>query len=160
MRKDRGFGQINVAAVKCFYCGGSHFARDCPDKRVFPYKGGKGKNNHMLDYDENQLYYMQRFQAQRKKGCKGKFKSSNIMDYQAMWTGKSKGKGKMVGGKSVRPPVNAYRAYYDLGGLEMQQASTGSVAAAVKEYSKSSACGMPDCSATASAAPDLAGFET
>ena len=74
--------------------------------------------------------------------------------------GKSKGKGKMVGGKSVRPPVNAYRAYYDLGGLEMQQASTGSVAAAVKEYSKSSACGMPDCSATASAAPDLAGFET
>ena len=156
MRKDRGFGQINAVAVKCFNCGGSHFARDCPDKRVFPYKGGKGKNNHMMDYDENQLYYMNGSKGKEKKGSKGKYKSSNMMDYQAMWASKSKGKGKMVGGKSVRTPVNAYTAYYDLGGLEMQQASTGSVAAVVKESSTSSACGMLDCGATASAAPDLA----
>lgn len=147
----RGFGQISTAAVKCFNCGGSHFARDCPDKRVFPYKGGKGKNNHMMDYDDPQLYYMNGGKGKGKKGFKGKTKSSNLMDYQAMWAGKSKSKGKMS------PPVNAYTAYYDLGGMEMQQPLTFSAASAVKETSTtSSSSGMLDCGATASAALDLA----
>ena len=153
----RGFGQISTAAVKCFNCGGNHVARDCPDKRVIPYKGGKGKNNHMMDYDDPQLYYMNGGKGKGKKGFKGKTKSSNLMDYQAMWAGKSKSKGKMSHGKSMRPPVNAYTACYDLGGMEMQQPLTFSAASAVKETSTtSSSSGMLDCGATASAAPDLA----
>ena len=34
LRKDRGFGQYGSSSnqVKCYLCGGSHFARDCPDQ--------------------------------------------------------------------------------------------------------------------------------
>ena len=42
MKKDRGFGQHT--SNKCFNCGGNHFVRDCPDRRVPMFgKHGKGK---------------------------------------------------------------------------------------------------------------------
>ena len=118
LRKDRGFGQHGSSAPgKCFTCGGNHFARDCPDRRVMPYSGKGGKNNHMISYDDpQQIYYMKGKGG--KKGSKGKFKSAAMADQYAMWSSRNKGKGKSSG-KPSRPPVNAYTAFYDLGGLEM-----------------------------------------
>ena len=52
VRKDRGFGQHGPSSTRCFNCGGNHFARDCTDKRVPPYSGKGGKNNHMVSYDD------------------------------------------------------------------------------------------------------------
>jgi ribonuclease HI len=155
MRKDRGFGQHGPPSTRCFNCGGNHFARDCPDKRVPPYSGKGGKNNHMMSYDDHQLYYTTPAKGKGKKGMKGKFKSAAVADQYALWTSKTKGKGKNFG-KPVRPPVNAYTAFYDLGGLEMDPQPHFSAATAVKDALTSSTTGMLDCGATASAAPDLA----
>ena len=155
MRKDRGFGQHGPPSTRCFNCGGNHFARDCPDKRVLPYSGKGGKNNHMMSYDDHQLYYTTPAKGKGKKGMKGTFKSAAMADQYALWTSKTKGKGKNYG-KPVRPPVNAYTAFYDLGGLEMDPQPHFSAATAVKDALTSSTTGMLDCGATASAAPDLA----
>ena len=155
MRKDRGFGQHGPPSTRCFSCGGNHFARDCPDKRVLSYSGKGGKNNHMMSYDDHQLYYTTPAKGKGKKGMKGKFKSAAMADQYALWTSKTKGKGKNFG-KPVRPPVNAYTAFYDLGGLEMDPQPHFSAATAVKDALTSSTTGMLDCGATASAAPDLA----
>ena len=106
VRKDRGFGQHGPPSTRCFNCGGNHFARDCPDKRVLPYSGKGGKNNHMMSYDDHQLYYTTPAKGKGKKGMKGKFKSAAMADQYALWTSKTKGKGKNYG-KPVRPPVNA-----------------------------------------------------
>ena len=85
-----------------------------------------------MSYDDHQLYYTTPAKGKGKKGMKSKFKSAAMADQYALWTSKTKGKGKNFG-KPVRPPVNAYTAFYDLGGLEMDSQPHLSAATAVKD---------------------------
>ena len=156
MRKDRGFGK-GSGGVKCFNCGGSHFARDCPDKRhpSFPGKG-KGKQHYVMDTMDGM------FQAKGKgksKHGKGKSKSATWVDEaDAMWSLKGKGKSKVS--FSERPSVNVYNMDYDLGGMEMEATALSEAPdghegfpVTTSSASASEGKGMLDCGATASAAP-------
>ena len=147
MRKDRGFGK-GATSVKCFNCGGSHFARDCPDRRHPSYPGkGKGKQQYLMDYMDGM------FQSKGKgKGKQGKGKSkaaSFSEEADALWSQKGKSKGKVSFGE--RPSVNVYNMDYDLGGMEM------AVTVSAEAPDGHEGCQMTSSSAsTASAAPDLA----
>ena len=172
LRKDRGFGQVNASAAasgKCFSCGGNHFVRDCPDARLPPYgkshgKGFQRKGNYMVDYSDYHANYVK---GKGRKGMgKGKSKFSNAVDQELMWSNsrfRGKGKGKVHHGKPASS-VNAYSVQYDIGGLEMQTSEiqqaltkqTSARAAKVEGSGTTSSCGMLDCGATASAAPDVA----
>ena len=101
LRKDRGFGMVSSptgqGTVKCFVCGGSHFARDCPDKRHPGFhKGGfKGKRSYAAEMDEV-AYYHNYYTNKGKSFGKGKGKSKSkkgmFLDAQASWLkGKNKG---------------------------------------------------------------------
>ena len=165
MKRDRGFGHVALASsVKCFNCGGNHFARDCPDRRHPPYPGGKGSSKgkfaHHLDYGNAM------FQAKGKgKKGKSKGKQANWSEWpEVMWmSGKGKGKGKP---SSERPAVNVYNMDYDFAGLEMDSMSglkssttlpaTSEGLSSTQPATLEKSEGMLDCGATASAAPDIA----
>ena len=165
MKRDRGFGQLAASStsIKCFNCGGNHYARDCPDRRHPSYPGGKsagkGKFAHRVDYG-NALF------QSKGKGKKGKTKSkqANWTEWpEALWlSSKSKGKGKPM---SERPAVNVYSMDYDFAGLEMEALSgdksalpvtSEGLASSTQSTSMKQSEGMLDCGATASAAPDIA----
>ena len=137
--------------VKCFVCGGSHFARDCPDKRHPGFhKGGfKGKRSYAAEMDEA-AYYHNYYTNKGKSFGKGKSKSKSkkgmFMDAQASWL-----KGKNKGQDRFPRPVNAYSADVYYHSLEMT--STMEMASATASTSTPER-GMIDCGATASAAPE------
>ena len=152
LRKVRGFGSAAMSSLssggKCFLCGGSHLARDCPDRRHPGFFKGhnKGKYGYLLDQDyENNAYFTG-------KG-KGKFKGKKgyWLDSQAL-KGKSSGKSK---GKSMLKDsgrsVNAYASDLFAGGLELSEAMDLNSAHALPNNPQK---GMLDCGATASAAPE------
>ena len=78
MHKDRGFGQHGPPSTRCFNCGGNHFACNCPDKRVPPYSGKGGKNNHMMSseppallHDPGQRQGQEGYERQVQVSCHG-----------------------------------------------------------------------------------------
>ena len=87
LRKDRGFHQAN-AMVKCFNCGGSHFARDCPDRRYPSFPGSKGSAKSKSSYNVEQLHGMFQSKGKGKKGfSKSKSKFGHLVDqHDAFWT--------------------------------------------------------------------------
>ena len=122
MKRDRGFGHVAVASsVKCFNCGGNHFARDCPDRRHPPYPGGKGSSKGKFAHHLHHGNAMFQAKGKGKKG-KSKGKQANWSEWpEVMWmSGKGKGKGKP---SSERPAVNVYNMDYDFAGLEMDSMS-------------------------------------
>ena len=165
VRKDRGFGQ-SLLGVKCFNCGGNHYARDCPDRRhgsIPSMKGsGKGKTKSSFFLDPHSMYQLK---GKNAKG-KGKSKQSLYADgsSEAFWLARGKGKGKTS--SFERPSVNAYAMNYgmDLAGMELAVVSQKGTAVSPESLLASEsqpsvfskAEGMLDCGATASAAPDIA----
>ena len=148
LRKDRGFGAAGPGvAAKCYNCGASgHMARDCPDRRHPSFTKGLGrgkgycKGGYHIDVDEHYINYM------KGKG-KGKTKKGMWMETNALWAkGKNKGKGK-----DPYRTVNAYASEYFLGGLEVTNVLD---AASTTTAGTEPHCGMIDCGATASAAPE------
>ena len=155
IRKDRGFGAVvpgSSQGVKCFLCGGNHFARDCPDRRHPGFKGGKAKGKFRNYYTETDDYY-DTYIGKGKGKQKGKHKKGMVLDAQAMW---SKGKGKSKN-KDPYKTVNAYSleghgSSIFVGGLEVSEVmgvSTSSVPETGDSFQ-----GMLDSGATASAAPE------
>ncbi|CAE7826823.1 unnamed protein product, partial [Symbiodinium sp. CCMP2456] len=150
LRKDRGFGAVlQKGSGKCFNCGGSHFARDCPDRRGYGFGKGKGKGKAFaMESDDSWLC----FTNKGKSKSKGKGKSKSWMQAHALWS-KSKGKNK---GKPRERTVNAYSSDLFLGGLEF----SGLELATSHQQQMPSASpsephlGMIDSGATASAAPE------
>ena len=153
LRRDRGFGEVASGSngVKCFNCGGSHYARDCPDRRHPGLKGnpkgfGKGKfKGYLTEYDD----YYGNFANKGKGKNKSKSKKGFALEAQTLW-GKGKGynKGKSVGKERA---VNAYANDIFIGGLEVSDAMEATTA----DHSEGlPQAGMIDCGATASAAPE------
>ncbi|CAE7561074.1 unnamed protein product [Symbiodinium sp. CCMP2592] len=150
LRKDRGFGAVmQKGSGKCFNCGGSHFARDCPhpDRRGLGYGKGKGKA-FAMESDDGWLYYT----GKGKGKPKGKGKKGPWMQAHAIWT---KGKGKTKG-KSKERTVNAYASDIFLGGLEFSglEMATSQQTSGPLATSQEPHLGMIDSGATASAAPE------
>ena len=154
LKKDRGFGAMtssSTSGVRCFNCGGSHYARDCPDRRHPGFWKGKGKHKGMLlDYDFYEGYYINKGKASSKSKSKGKGKKGAYLEAQAQWM---KGKGKNTGYGPPFRSVNAYGAFdMHLGGLEVIQ-PTMDLAATTSTPTRPE-MGMLDSGATASAAPE------
>ncbi|CAE7295575.1 GIP [Symbiodinium sp. CCMP2592] len=152
LRRDRGFGAQNPGAgagPKCYACGGSHFLRDCPQRRPGSFNGyGKGKSkNYHAETDD--LYH--NFAGKGKSKGKGKGKKGMWLESQAMW---NKGKGKTKGkSKDGNRSVNAYMAgEYFVGGLELKDSKE--INSADSSSSPAAEVGLLDCGATASAAPE------
>ena len=139
MKKDRGFGQHT--GNKCFNCGGNHFVRDCPDRRV-PMFGkhvkGKGKFGNYMDSYPHDMFFMK---GKSKKGSgKNKSKSSYMLEpHDMFWTSsRYKGKGKGFSGGKSTPSVNAYATrHFDIGGLELCTSAEADLGAAQRSENPS-----------------------
>ena len=148
LRRDRGFGAVTVpeGGGKCFNCGGSHYARDCPHAR--PGASSKGFKGKGAPYTSDMFggYYIGKGKGKGKnKGKKGMW-----LDAQAWTRGKGKAKSK---GKEPSRSVNAYSADYFMGGLELSEGLDLN-SADVQSRGSRPQVGMLDCGATASAAPE------
>ena len=77
LRKDRGFGisstsSASAGGIKCYLCGGNHFARECPDRRHPGYKGyngGKSKDkfkDYLSEYEDLQFTSKGKFRGKGK----------------------------------------------------------------------------------------------
>ncbi|CAE7329699.1 GIP, partial [Symbiodinium microadriaticum] len=144
----RGFGAVTVpkGSGKCFNCGGSHYARDCPHAR--PGASSKGFKGKGAAYTSDMFggYYIGKGKGKGKnKGKKGMW-----LDAQAWTRGKGKAKSK---GKEPSRSVNAYSADYFMGGLELSEGLDLN-SADVQSRGSRPQVGMLDCGATASAAPE------
>ena len=124
LHRDRGFGKGKSKTIKCFNCGGDHYARDCPDRRHPSHpKGTKGKSNFLMDPYYEDFYQYGKSHKGKKKG---KGKSAYFMDdgYDAMCVkGKSRPwhTGKGDGQQPTRQFVNSYAS--ELLGLDMHQSN-------------------------------------